>query len=50
MTSNTFGVAIPTVKVTVRTVCYAITEHLLLEYIHMPKHIPSLKGLIADWK
>lgn len=50
MTANTFGVAIPTVTVTVRTVCYAINEHLLPDYIHMPKDVPSLERLIAAWE
>lgn len=49
MTSNTFGVAFPTVTVTECTVCYANSEHLLPEYIHMPKEIPSLERLIAGW-
>ena len=43
MTSNTFGVAVPTVTVTIRTVCYAITEHLLPKYIHKPQDEPSLR-------
>ena len=50
MTANAFGVAIPTVTVTVRTVCYAINEHLLPDYIHMPKDVPSLERLIAAWE
>ena len=37
-------------RVTVHTVCYAISEHLLPEYIHMPKDIPFLERLIAGWE
>ena len=54
MTTNSFGVVGPTVTVTIRTVCYAISEHLLPKYIHLPQDKPSLERLIGwlgaeDW-
>ena len=50
MTTNSFLVAVPTVTVTIRTVCYAISEHLLLKYIRLPQDEPSLERLIAGWE
>ena len=50
MTTNSFGVAVATVTVTIRTVCYAISEHLLPKYIHLPQDEPSLERLIAGWE
>ena len=50
MTTNSFGVVGPTVTVTIRTVCYAISEHLLPKYIHLPQDKPSLERLIAGWE
>ena len=45
--TGAFGVYL---GVTVHTFCYAISEHLLPEYIHMPKDMPSLKRLIVGWE
>ena len=50
MTANSFGVAVPTVSVVIRRVCYSISEHLLPKYIHFPQDEPSLERLIAGWE
>lgn len=50
MTANTFGVVVPTVTVKIRTVCYAISKHLLPKYIHLPQDEPTLERLIAGWE
>ena len=50
MTANSFGVAVPTVSVVIRRVCYSVSEHLLPKYIHFPQDEPSLERLIAGWE
>ena len=44
MTANSFGVAVPTATVTIRTVCYAISEHLLPKYIHTVQLTSTFKS------
>ena len=50
MITNSFGVAVSTVTVTIRSVCYAISEHLLPKYIYLSQDEPSLERLIAGWE
>ena len=50
MSASAFGVSVPTVTTTIRSVCSAIVRKLGPSFIHLPRDINELKEKIAGWK